>query len=107
MGDPLGTSGFVVFLEKLKNECNVHQSAPNFRRKIRSRTKKCANQNGRPGRSLKSKKKQKKSPTQKGRKDTDTMWKNKKNARICVISPEKCVFNTKTFQDPDIPQRRI
>ena len=23
------------------------------------------------------------------------MWKNKKDARICVISPEKCVFNTK------------
>ena len=28
-------------------------------------------------------------PIQKRRKDTDTMWKNKKNARICVISPEK------------------
>ena len=33
-------------------QCNVHQSTP----KIRSRTKKCANQNGRPSRSLKSKK---------------------------------------------------
>ena len=32
--------------------CNVHQSTP----KIRSRTKKCANQNGRPSRPLKSKK---------------------------------------------------
>ena len=35
-------------------KCNVHQSAPKFR----SRTKKSANQNGRPGRSLKWKKRE-------------------------------------------------
>ena len=56
-----------TFFTSLKTSfflCNVHQSAPKFR----SRTKKSANQNGRPGRSLKSKKEkargQKKDPPQ-------------------------------------------
>ena len=52
--------------------CNVHQSTP----KIRSRTKKCANQNGRPSRSLKSKKNsrehKKRDPPRRKREEDDT-----------------------------------
>ena len=66
-------------------KCNVHQSAPKFR----SRTKKGAIQNGRPGRSLKSKRNKNRQKNDPPRRERKTRRRKNpedyRRARICVI----------------------
>ena len=90
--------------------CNVHQSTPKFRSKFRSRTRKCANQNGRPSRSLKSKRErqrtQEETPQTKREEDDGSTLKLAEKPGIVPSHSEIADFCNELARNPDIPYSR-